>query len=169
MDGIYRRQRFIYDATRRYYLLGRDRLIADLRVPGEAHACWRSAAARRAISSSRAALSGGAPLRHRHFRGDAADGARLGRARRPCGARSRSRPAMRRLSTPGALFGVDSFDRVFISYALSMIPAWTDVVKSAAACVAPGGSAADRRFRRFRPISGADAAGSARLAAAASR
>ena len=27
MDGIYRYQRFIYDATRRYYLLGRDRLI----------------------------------------------------------------------------------------------------------------------------------------------
>ena len=28
MDGIHRHQRFIYDATRRYYLLGRDRLIA---------------------------------------------------------------------------------------------------------------------------------------------
>ena len=31
MDAIYRRQRHIYDATRKYYLLGRDRLIADLR------------------------------------------------------------------------------------------------------------------------------------------
>ncbi len=36
MDGIYRRQRFIYDATRRYYLLGRDRMIASL-----ATAAWR--------------------------------------------------------------------------------------------------------------------------------
>ncbi len=33
MDAIYRRQRFIYDATRRYYLLGRDRLIGSLKPP----------------------------------------------------------------------------------------------------------------------------------------
>ena len=33
MDGIYRHQRHIYDATRKYYLLGRDRLIRDLDVP----------------------------------------------------------------------------------------------------------------------------------------
>ncbi|MEL6677443.1 MAG: SAM-dependent methyltransferase, partial [Pseudomonadota bacterium] len=30
MNGIYRRQRVIYDATRKYYLLGRDHLIRDL-------------------------------------------------------------------------------------------------------------------------------------------
>ena len=39
-----------------------------------------------------------------------------------------------------ALFGVASFDRVFISYSLSMIPAWEDVVTSALSCVAPGGA-----------------------------
>ena len=33
MDEIYRRQRFIYDATRRCYLLGRDRMIEDLAPP----------------------------------------------------------------------------------------------------------------------------------------
>ena len=33
MNRMYRRQRYIYDATRRYYLLGRDKLIANLR-PG---------------------------------------------------------------------------------------------------------------------------------------
>src|ERR1700759_4534130 len=31
MNRMYRRQRHIYDGTRRYYLLGRDQLIADLR------------------------------------------------------------------------------------------------------------------------------------------
>src|SRR5258708_31254874 len=31
MNGMYRRQRHIYNATRRYYLLGRDRLVAGLR------------------------------------------------------------------------------------------------------------------------------------------
>jgi S-adenosylmethionine-diacylgycerolhomoserine-N-methlytransferase len=39
----------------------------------------------------------------------------------------------------GQLFGVGTFDRIFISYALSMIPAWTHVVENAAACLAPGG------------------------------
>ena len=33
MDRIYRYQRYIYDLTRKYYLLGRDRLIAGLNVP----------------------------------------------------------------------------------------------------------------------------------------
>ena len=33
MDGVYRYQRHIYDLTRKYYLLGRDGLIADLDVP----------------------------------------------------------------------------------------------------------------------------------------
>ena len=31
MNRIYRRQRHIYDFTRKYYLLGRDALIAQLR------------------------------------------------------------------------------------------------------------------------------------------
>src|SRR5690242_4413087 len=30
MDRLYRRQRHVYDATRKYYLLGRDRLIVRL-------------------------------------------------------------------------------------------------------------------------------------------
>src|SRR6267154_2763691 len=33
MNRMYRRQRHIYDGTRRYYLLGRDQLIANLK-PG---------------------------------------------------------------------------------------------------------------------------------------
>src|SRR5258707_9361768 len=35
MNRMYRRQRYIYNGTRRYYLLGRDQLIAGLRpIPG---------------------------------------------------------------------------------------------------------------------------------------
>ncbi len=33
MDAIYRSQRHFYDLTRKYYLLGRDRLIRDLAPP----------------------------------------------------------------------------------------------------------------------------------------
>ena len=36
MDEVYRRQRFIYDLTRKYYLFGRDKLIRELALaPGE--------------------------------------------------------------------------------------------------------------------------------------
>ena len=32
MDKVYRRQRHIYNLTRKYYLLGRDRLVRQLRA-----------------------------------------------------------------------------------------------------------------------------------------
>src|SRR5580698_2910811 len=35
MDEMYRHQRHVYDATRKFYLLGRDQLIADLKPPAE--------------------------------------------------------------------------------------------------------------------------------------
>jgi S-adenosylmethionine-diacylgycerolhomoserine-N-methlytransferase len=38
-----------------------------------------------------------------------------------------------------SLFGVGKFDRVFMSYTLSMIPPWVDAIERAAACLAPGG------------------------------
>ena len=40
---------------------------------------------------------------------------------------------------PAALFGRPHFDRVFISYALSMIPEWRSALEQSARCVAPGG------------------------------
>jgi S-adenosylmethionine-diacylgycerolhomoserine-N-methlytransferase len=39
-----------------------------------------------------------------------------------------------------ALFGIASFDRVFISYSLSMIPDWPRVLDAAIALLAAGGS-----------------------------
>jgi S-adenosylmethionine-diacylgycerolhomoserine-N-methlytransferase len=40
---------------------------------------------------------------------------------------------------PKALFGVEKFERIFISYALSMIPGWQGSVAEAAGKLAPGG------------------------------
>ena len=39
-----------------------------------------------------------------------------------------------------ALFGLDGFDRVFLSYTLSMIPDWTAAIEQAAKAVAAGGA-----------------------------
>ena len=37
MDKMYRHQRYFYDLTRKYYLLGRDKLIAEMPVAGGAN------------------------------------------------------------------------------------------------------------------------------------
>jgi S-adenosylmethionine-diacylgycerolhomoserine-N-methlytransferase len=138
MDGIYRRQRFIYDATRRYYLLGRDRLIADL-LPGEGAVLEVGCGtARNLIHAARRypqARLHGLDISEAMLRTARASVARSGFSSRIALAAGDATAF-----DAGALFGVERFDRVFVSYALSMIPAWTDVVKSAAACVAPGGT-----------------------------
>lgn len=139
MDGIYRRQRFIYDATRRYYLLGRDRLIADLQPPrGGTVLEVGCGTARNLIVAARR-------YPEARFHGLDVSEAMLSTAHASV---ARSGFAARIALAAGdatdihaaELFGKESFDRVFISYVLSMIPAWRDVVRSAAACVAPGGA-----------------------------
>ena len=139
MDGIYRRQRFIYDATRRYYLLGRDRLIADLRVPSEATVLEVGCGtARNLVQVARRYPSArlyGLDISEAMLRTARGSVARAGLAGRITLAAGDATAF-----DAGALFGVKSFDRVFISYALSMIPAWAEVVQSAAACAAPGGT-----------------------------
>jgi S-adenosylmethionine-diacylgycerolhomoserine-N-methlytransferase len=39
-----------------------------------------------------------------------------------------------------ALFGIERFDRVFVSYSLSMIPGWEKAISAALAALAPSGS-----------------------------
>lgn len=139
MDGIYRRQRFIYDATRRYYLLGRDRLIADLGVPvGGTVLEVGCGTARNLIQAARrypqSALYG-LDISEAMLRTARASVARSGLT-----ARISLAAGDAAAFDANALFRAGSFDRVFISYALSMIPPWTDVVRCAAACVAPGGA-----------------------------
>jgi S-adenosylmethionine-diacylgycerolhomoserine-N-methlytransferase len=139
MDGIYRYQRFIYDATRAFYLLGRDGLIAALDVPpgGRAlevgcgtgrnliHAARRYPSARLyGLDVSQAML----------------DTARRSIAKRGLAHRITCVQADATSFDPSRLFDCSSFDRVFISYALSMIPPWREVVVNAVRCLAPGGS-----------------------------
>lgn len=134
MDGIYRGQRHIYDLTRKYYLFGRDRLIADLDVlPGEAVleiACGTGRnLAKVAARYPGAALYGIDISREMLLSAEAAlgDRARLGVA-----------DACR--FDAGAVLGSSRFDRVILSYCLSMIPDWVGALDQAAALVAPGGS-----------------------------
>jgi S-adenosylmethionine-diacylgycerolhomoserine-N-methlytransferase len=139
MDRIYTSQRHIYDATRKFYLLGRDGLIADLRPKPQATVLEVGCGtARNLIAVAR------------RYPGVTCYGldvsqAMLATARRSvarAGLTSRIHLAEADATAfdPQALFGVTRFDRVLISYALSMIPPWQDVLRHAGEVLAPGGS-----------------------------
>jgi S-adenosylmethionine-diacylgycerolhomoserine-N-methlytransferase len=139
MDRIYRHQRHIYDLTRKYYLLGRDRLIAGLDVPIGGNVlemgCGTGrnliAAARRwpqatfhGIDISAAMLGTAATSLRRNGMGE-----RILLAQGDATDFLRHRP-----------FGRETFDRVFLSYTLSMIPGWQLALEEAVHALAPGGS-----------------------------
>lgn len=134
MDSVYRGQRHIYDLTRKYYLFGRDRLIAGLDArPGhtvleigcgtgrnlaQVAKRWPGVAlhgldlSNEMLKSARATLGGAARL----AQGDAT------------------------AFCPQDLFGRADVDRAILSYALSMIPDWQAALAQGAAVLAPGGS-----------------------------
>lgn len=139
MDRHYRFQRFIYDSTRTHYLIGRRHLIEGL-APGPGASvleigcgtAWnlircakRYPEARLfGLDVSRAMLETAGTSIKRHG--------------------LEQRVALRQGDATnfdgGALFGQQTFDRVFFSYALSMIPGWIAALDCAAAHVAPGGA-----------------------------
>jgi S-adenosylmethionine-diacylgycerolhomoserine-N-methlytransferase len=139
MDRMYRRQRHIYDLTRKFYLLGRDELIDALRPPeGGAVLEIACGTGRNLIRAARRYP------RTRCFGLDVSQ-EMLNTARENVAAAGLSgRIALARGDAadfdPAALFGVAAFDRIFISYALSMIPAWERACAEAAAHLAPEGS-----------------------------
>ncbi|WAC24547.1 class I SAM-dependent methyltransferase [Blastomonas sp. SL216] len=138
MDAIYRTQRHIYDLTRKYYLLGRDRLIADLAPPpGGTVLEPGCGTARNLIVAARR-------YPHARFFGFDISEAMLEAAResvRKAGLQQRiflTRGDATAFSAQH-LFGLSGFDRVFCSYTLSMIPGWERAIAASAASLAPGG------------------------------
>ncbi len=134
MDRIYRRQRHIYDLTRKYYLLGRDDLIAALAPPSHGSVLEIGCGTGRNLLAVR--------RRYRQARLYGLDiseemlitARRHSEGKGICYAKADAADF-----DPRALFGEASFDRIFISYALSMIPSWQAVLASAVKMLAPGG------------------------------
>ncbi|WP_051241608.1 class I SAM-dependent methyltransferase [Stappia stellulata] len=139
MDRIYGWQRPIYDLTRKYYLLGRDRLLSELAPPdGGTVLELGCGTARNLILAAR---------RHPHARffGIDLSSEMLAEARKAiakAGLERRISVAQgdaTRFDTLG-LFGVATFDRVFLSYAVSMIPDWPRAIEAGAGALAGDGS-----------------------------
>ena len=138
MDRIYRRQRHVYDLSRKYYLLGRDRLIADLAPPpGERVLEIGCGTARNLVAVAHRYPE--ARLFGIDISAEMLLTARQMVEQQGLAARVRLAHADATRFDPAILFGVPSFSRVFISYSLSMIPAWEAVLAQALAWVRPGG------------------------------
>jgi S-adenosylmethionine-diacylgycerolhomoserine-N-methlytransferase len=138
MDGIYRYQRYVYDATRKYYLLGRDRLLDELQ-PDDGSTVLEvgCGTGRNLIHAARRCPSA-------RFVGFDISPAMLATARASIARAGLShRIAVYQADATAfdmsALCGEAQVRRVFISYALSMIPPWRQVLAQALAAVAPGG------------------------------
>jgi S-adenosylmethionine-diacylgycerolhomoserine-N-methlytransferase len=138
MDAIYRYQRYVYDATRKFYLLGRDRLIEDLApIPGDRVLEVACGTGRNLIAAARRYPQA------RFFGFDISTamletaGTSIDRAR--VGDRIRIAAGDATAFSGERLFGTAAFDRIFISYALSMIPPWRAALQQALSALAPGG------------------------------
>ncbi|WP_439622227.1 class I SAM-dependent methyltransferase [Shinella sp.] len=140
MDRIYRWQRRfgIYDATRKYYLLGRDPMLAGLRpLPG-------SSVLEIGCGTGRNLVKAAGLYPESRFHGIDISQEMLAAAEKAvAGAGLKERVRLARADAasfdPRALFGEQSYDRIFISYAVSMIPQWQKVMAEATTRLAPGG------------------------------
>lgn len=139
MDGIYRYQRYIYDATRKYFLLGRDRMLRGLAVPPGGTVLEVGCGTGRNLI-----------LAARHYPAARLYGFDISSVMLDTARRSIARAGLSDRITlalgdatvfdPAAMFGVATFDRVFVSYAVSMIPPWRAALPAAMRAVGPAGA-----------------------------
>ena len=138
MDRVYRSQSGIYDLTRKYYLLGRDQLIEALQPPAggrvleigcgtarnlvQAARMWSDAefygfdiSSEMLKAARKNLVQSGMAERITLFQGDAEN------------------PALAMPAT------VRTFDRIFLSFCLSMIPDWQGAIRQAVTLLEPGG------------------------------
>lgn len=123
MDAIYARQRHFYDLTRKYYLLGRDRLIAQLAVPQRGSVLEVGCGTGRNLI----AVAKRYPTA-RLFGLDISEEMLTTARAKVAAAGFADRISLTQADATEfdamALFGCAKFDRVFFSYTLSMIPDW---------------------------------------------
>jgi S-adenosylmethionine-diacylgycerolhomoserine-N-methlytransferase len=138
MDRMYRHQRHIYDLTRKFYLLGRDGLLDALpRAPGTNICELGCGTGRNLVHLARRAPETqlyGIDISREML-------AQAGKSLDRNGLAGRVHLATSSIGDldPTALFGIAAFDVVYLSYVLSMIPAWQEAVAGALRILRPGG------------------------------
>ena len=138
MDRIYKHQRLIYDASRKYYLLGRDHLIEALSPPP------RGKVLELGCGTGRNLILAAKQYPNAEFYGIDISTEMLksaGKAvlRANLAERIHLAHADATRFEGAATFGQQNFDRIFISFSLSMIPPWQAVLETAQKNLKPGG------------------------------
>lgn len=137
MDRMYRYQRYIYDFTRKYYLFGRDTLIRELNPPPGASVLEVGCGTGRNLAVL-GELYPGARLFGLDISAEM-----LATAKAKLRRQNRADAVLRvadATNFTAASFDQEGFDRIVISYALSMVPEWEKAVDAAIAALKPGGS-----------------------------
>ncbi|KIC20617.1 class I SAM-dependent methyltransferase [Leisingera sp. ANG-Vp] len=133
MDETYRHQRLFYDLTRKYYLFGRDRLISELNPLEGSHVLEVACGTGRNLQAAA-----------RKYPQCAFYGLDIS-AEMLTSARAKVHPRVQLAQADACgfdgaqLFRRARFDRVFISYGISMIPDWQGALRMACAHLTPGG------------------------------
>ena len=138
MNRMYRRQRHIYDGTRRYYLLGRDQLIAGLKPAAGATVLEIGCGTGRNLTVA-ARQHSGAKFFGIDVSTEMLTSAIASIARHGLEGQIRVAHGDGTAFNPQALFGIPHFDHIMISYSLSMIPDWRRVIEAALSRLKPGG------------------------------
>lgn len=138
MDRVYRHQRHIYDLTRKYYLLGRDPMLAGLRPPAGGHVLEIGCGTGRNLIAA-AGLYPDARLYGIDISTAMLDTAAGAVEAAELTGRIRLALADAAGFDPSRAFRRDGFDRIMISYAVSMIPGWRAVMADAMRHLSPSG------------------------------
>lgn len=153
MDQVYRRQRHFYDATRKYFLFGRDQLIEELSpAPGDKVLEMGCGTGRNLVLAAErypAAQFYGFDISKQMLETSAAKIAKHGLADRI----TVTEADATRFSAPES-FGVEGFDRVYFSYTLSMVPDWRAALDRALEATKPGGRLLITDFGQQRDLPG---------------
>jgi len=139
MDAMYRHQRYFYDLTRRYYLLGRDRLIAQMNVQAGENILEVG------CGTGRNLLILAKKHRDANFFGLDASSEMLKTAQAKITAENlkniRLKIALADDFDYKKTFNLEKpFDTIFFSYSISMIPSWKKSITSALANLKSGRS-----------------------------
>ena len=137
MDRMYRHQRYFYDLTRKYYLLGRDRLLKEINPrPGENVLEVGCGTGRNLIVLAKR-------FPETRFFGLDASGEMLKTAQAKVEARNLPNVTLRTALADDFSFDktfnlTAPLDTIFFSYSISMIPTWRESIQNALANLKSG-------------------------------
>ena len=129
MDKMYRHQRYFYDLTRKYYLLGRDRLIRKMKISdGENVLEVGCGTARNLIILAK-------KYPQTNFFGLDASAEMLKTAQSKIDAKNLENITLKNALADDFTFDrsfdlTEKFDAIFFSYAVSIIPPWRESIKN---------------------------------------